>query len=76
MEKELFIWSTLEDVDFCTPQFYDCRLLKDIGKYQKGMIMSCILMNYQKGEMIFFDEEGNELQKFRLTFNVEAQCNE
>ena len=70
MENQLFDWLEWDELDVGHFLFMNCTLKQDIGALEKGMLVDSISVNYQNGELIVFDREGNELTWVQLALIV------
>lgn len=57
MEKELFKWKDWDLMDTLVISFYDCTLIKQIGKFPPGSWFSVITMDYSEGKISLYLED-------------------
>ena len=63
MENQLFDWLEWDSWDLRHFLFMNCTLKQDIGALKKGTLIDLISVNYQNGELVTYDREGNELTR-------------
>jgi hypothetical protein len=66
LESQFFIWDGWDDVGAAEYHFYDCTLRQDIGSFKKGDKIQCVFFSVEKSYMVFYDNDANELAKFKL----------
>lgn len=70
MEKELFTWEFWDQSDTFVLQFYNCKLLVEIGNWGVNSFMDAIIMDYYKGVMKFYDADSNVIAEFNLKLQI------
>jgi hypothetical protein len=71
MERELFDWDGW-DGDHDAMIFYNVILKQDIGEYKAGQTFNSACINFEKGQLSFYDSDvgGTELARFQLKLQV------
>ena len=71
MEKEFFKWEGWDPVDTLVLSFYNCTLIKQIGKFPPGFQASVITMDYEKGRISIYleDDLGTEVS-YKLNLSI------
>jgi len=70
MERQLFEWENWDEVDVAFLQFYQCKLIVDIGPYKKGDMLSCIAINYQDGVLEVYSDDGEAIYRQKLILSL------
>ncbi len=69
MEKTLFNWEDWDLLDTMAFIFYECTLKVPIGSFPVGYYAGSILVDYEKGILVIFDNEDKEY-KFSLNLQI------
>lgn len=66
MEKQLFSWAVRYEEDPLVVVFEEVELLKQVGPYPAGSQFASACIDYQRGQMGFCDDAGEEMAQFEL----------
>lgn len=72
LEGQFFTWSGWDNIDTAAFQFYDCKLIKDVGTFKEGEVINCVLFDVEKSLMEFYDDKGNVAGTFKLIIEASA----
>ena len=65
MENQFFTWDGWDLLDTFNPIFYKCRLCVDVGDFLSGTMFSSIDMDYSKGTITFWEDDGPMVDGFQ-----------
>lgn len=70
MEKELFEWKEWDPMDTLVLCFYNCTLIKQIGKFPPGFQTSAITMDYEEGKISIYLEDSDTTVSYKLNLGI------
>ena len=75
MEKQLFTWTGWDEQDTASFSFYSPTLITRIGEYPVGTTFKSACINYQTGELEFYDSNSDDsdwecIAAFKLQLQV------
>lgn len=69
MEFQFFSWKGWDKQDLFCFSFYECVLKQAMGDFAEGTEFTCIDVNYETGQMEFFQTENQEYKSV-ATFDL------
>lgn len=73
MEKEFFKWEDWDLFDTLVLCFYNCTLLKKIGRFQPGMQVDSITMDYAQGRISIYNVDTDTEYTYKLNLSIEDE---
>jgi hypothetical protein len=70
VERQFFDWTEWDDLGDYMLQFYDPVLKVDLGEFKAGQKFNTATVNFQNGEMEFYNDNDDVIATFQLTFNA------
>jgi len=70
MERQLFDWENWDSVDEGAMIFYDITMKVDISYIKIGTKFKSVCVDYQRGLLEFYDDEGKPMCKWKLELKV------
>lgn len=70
MEKQIFTWTDWDERDTMSITLYNCTITEDFGYLKKGEQYDSIVVDYEEGELIPFDADGQPFETIKLKLTV------
>lgn len=70
MEKQFFTYDSWNEIEPGKMSFVCCTLVQEIGNWKAGEVVPAIMMDYDNGLMVFYNDAGDELRKFELKLEI------